>query len=447
MNRINMKMLNANGFKLLLMLTIFASCAPREFEQPNIVLIMADDLGYGDISCYGNTKIMTPAIDKLAEEGLKFTDYHSNGAVCSPTRAALLTGNYQQRSGLEGVIYAKGETRQTGLAIDELTIADFLKQAGYATGIVGKWHLGYRIDFNPIYQGFDYFRGYVSGNIDFHSHLDGAGVPDWWHDLEKTEEEGYVTDLITQYAIEFIEDNNDQPFFLYVAHEAPHYPFQGRKDKADRFVGQSFPAQGSREDKQGAYKEMIEVMDEGIGKIMLTLDELELDDKTIVIFCSDNGGLGKVADNGGLRGAKGKLWEGGHRVPAVARWPGYIKPSTVSSETILSMDFFPTFVNLSKMEAKEQNRFDGVDLTRHLIEEKLLPERTVFWRYRNQKVARFENWKLLIDKDSTHLFNLAEDLSETVDLIDHEKDVAQKLQMQVSNWEAEVDKGIKMKTN
>jgi arylsulfatase A-like enzyme len=436
----------SKAFLLFLFLAIISSCAPREFEQPNIVLIMADDLGFGDIGCYGNTDISTPFIDRLAAEGIRFTDFHSNGAVCSPTRAALLTGRYQQRSGLEGVIYARGETRQTGLAIEETTIADLLKDAGYATGIVGKWHLGYRIDFNPIYQGFDYFRGYVSGNVDYHSHVDGAGVPDWWHNLEKTEEEGYVTDLVTDYAIEFIEKNHEQQFFLYVAHEAPHYPFQGRKDKADRFAGKNFVAHGSRKDKKGAYKEMIEVMDEGIGKIMTTLDELELSDKTMVIFCSDNGGLGEVADNGGLRGSKGRLWEGGHRVPAIVRWPGYILPSSVSHEIVLSMDFLPTFANLSKTFTNENYRFDGIDITRHLIEEKPLPERTVYWRYRDQKVARYKEWKLIVDKDSIHLYDLAEDLSEEVDLVNLADEVVQQLQQDLSEWEADIDRGIELRT-
>jgi arylsulfatase A-like enzyme len=407
---------------------------------------MADDLGYGDIGCYGNTEIATPSLDKLAAEGLRFTDFHSNGAVCSPTRAALLTGKYQQRSGLEGVIYARGETRQTGLAVEEITMADFLKEAGYATGIVGKWHLGYRIDFNPMYQGFDFFRGYVSGNVDYHSHVDGAGVPDWWHNLEKTEDDGYVTDLITDYAIEFIEEYKEQPFFLYVAHESPHYPFQGRNDKADRFPGKNFAAHGSRKDKKGAYKEMIEVMDEGIGKIMTVLDQLELASNTIVIFCSDNGGLGEVANNGRLRGSKGRLWEGGHRVPAIVRWPGYILPGSKSDETVLSMDFFPTFINLSKAPSNESYGFDGIDITRHLIEERPLPDRTVFWRYRNQKVARRGEWKLMVDKDSVHLYNLTEDLSEEVDLINLSDEVAKQLRQDLKEWETDIDRGVELKT-
>ena len=422
------------------------SCAPREFERPNIVLIMADDLGYGDIGCFGSEEIQTPFLDKMATEGLKFIDFHSNGAVCSPTRTALLTGRYQQRSGLEGVIYAKGETRKTGLDVKELTFADYLKSVGYATGIVGKWHLGYNIDYNPIYQGFDFYRGYVSGNVDYHSHLDGVGIPDWWHDLEKTTEKGYVTDLITKYSLEFIEKNKNQPFFLYVAHEAPHYPFQGRKDKADRKLGEDIIAHGSRKDKKGAYKEMIEVMDEGIGEIFEKLENLGLKENTLVIFCSDNGGLKEVANNGILKGAKGSLWEGGHRVPAIAVWPGYILPGSVTDQTVLSMDFFPTFVNLSKNEEKQNLDFDGIDLTRLLIEEKSLSDRTLFWKYRDHKVARNGEWKLLMNKDTAHLYNLEVDISEQINLADLESGITSELIIELETWEADVSRGVKFKT-
>lgn len=443
MNTFFMQLLRKGLILFSLSIFIF-SCAPKEFELPNIILIMADDLGYGDIACFGNENIKTPSIDKLASEGMKFTDYHSNGSVCSPTRAALLTGRYQQRSGMEGVIYAKGETRQTGLAIEELTFADFLKEAGYATGIVGKWHLGYRIDFNPIYQGFDYFRGYVSGNVDYHSHVDGAGIPDWWHDLEKTEEKGYVTDLITKYAIDFIEENKDEPFCLYVAHEVPHFPFQGRKDKADRFPGRKFVAHGSRKDKKGAYKEMIEAMDEGIGKMIKKLEELQLNEKTLVFFCSDNGGLDQIANNGNLRGSKGSLWEGGHRVPAIAWWPGNIEAGSVSSETVMSMDLFPTFVNLSKM--KTNNKFDGVDISRLLLEQIDLPDRSVFWKYRKQKVIRSKNWKLIVENDTSRLYNLWEDIAEQKDLAKSEKSLVSELKLELDSWEKDVSAGVKMIT-
>ena len=422
------------------------SCRPKEFEPPNIILIMADDLGYGDIGCYGNETISTPALNRLAEEGMKFMDFHSNGAVCTPTRAALMTGQYQQRHGLEGVIYAKGETRQAGLDVDAVTIADFMKKAGYATGMTGKWHLGYYIDYNPVYQGFDYFRGYVSGNIDYHSHIDGAGIPDWWHDLEKVQEKGYTTDLITKYALDFIEQNKDNKFFLYIAHEAPHYPYQGRNDKTFRRIGRPKLPSIAVEEKKAAYKEMIEVMDESTDRILTLLDSLGLHEKTLIFFCSDNGGVRGIANNGSLRGHKGTLWEGGHRVPAIAWWPGMIEAGTVSDETVMSMDLFPTFVKLSKFHETPPVRFDGVELTGLLLEDGSLPDRTLFWKYRKQAVARNGDWKLLIDGDSTFLYNLSKDPDEKNNLAQDEEKIVGELKEELHAWEQEVTRGVKMKT-
>jgi len=435
-----------NIITIIIIGILFFSCSKKVFERPNIILIMADDLGYGDLGCYGSDRIKTPAIDKMAREGLKFTDFHSNGAVCSPTRAALLTGRYQQRSGMEGVVYARGETRQTGMDIKEVTIADYLKKAGYRTGIVGKWHLGYRIDFNPIYQGFDYFRGYVSGNIDYHSHADNTGVPDWWFNLEKVEEEGYVTDLITQHAVDFIHENQNDPFFLYVAHEAPHAPFQGRNDKADRFPGVQFPYHGTVTDKQRAFKEMIEVMDEGIGRIFTKLEELNIHEKTLVLFCSDNGGLQGYADNGPLRGFKGSLWEGGHRVPAIAWWPGTIEAGGKTDATVMSMDFFPTFVKLSKSQVEPETILDGLDISELLLEGWELPERTLFWKYRDQKVARRGNWKLLAENDTTYLFNLENDISEQINMISIQPGKMNELKQELDTWQKNVLNGVELRT-
>ena len=440
-------MLYRHCFMLALLVLGQLSCSSPQFEKPNIILIMADDLGYGDLGCYGSERMQTPSIDKLASEGMLFTDFHSNGAVCSPTRAALLTGRYQQRSGMEGVIYAKGETRQTGLDVEEFTIADYLKAAGYATGIIGKWHLGYRIDYNPTYQGFDYFKGYVSGNVDYHSHVDNSGVPDWWYNLERVEEEGYVTDLITQHVVDFIHKNQNDHFFLYVAHEAPHVPFQGRNDKADRFPGLDFDYEGSVKDKERAFKEMIEVMDEGVGRIIQKLEELKLSEKTLVIFCSDNGGKKGYADNGELRGFKGSLWEGGHRVPAIVSWPGKIQAGSKNNELVMSMDFFPTIVNLSQSLIMPETAFDGTDLTYLLLDGSSLEERTVFWKYRKQKVARRGKWKLMAEQDSIHLFNLNTDISEKANLINIQTGIADQLNSELQTWETDVMRGVKLKTN
>lgn len=411
-------------------------------DKPNIILIMADDLGYGDIGCYGSETIKTPAIDRMAAEGLKFTDYHSNGAVCTPTRAALMTGRYQQRAGLEGVIYVQGETRQTGMSSDEYTIAEVFKNAGYTTGIMGKWHLGYKKQYNPVQHGFDQFYGYVSGNVDYHSHYDNAGIFDWWHNLDTLKEEGYVTDLITEHSIDFIKKNRDKPFFLYVPHEAPHVPFQGRKDSAFRFPNREFSYLGPVEDTERAYKEMVEVMDEGIGKILQTLKEQELENNTFVFFCSDNGA--RFGSNGNHRGAKGSLWEGGHRVPAVAWYPGKIEAGTVTDATVMSMDLLPTLASVAGIIP--EGEFDGKDVSGVFFKGKKPAERPLFWRYRNQKAVRKGEWKYLKIKEEEYLFNLKEDVEEQNNLMEQHPEITSELKALLVQWEKKMDK-YNQKTN
>ncbi|QDH81300.1 sulfatase-like hydrolase/transferase [Echinicola soli] len=409
--------------------------------KPNIILIMADDLGYGGIGSYGEHRIKTPHLDALTREGIKFTDFHSNGAVCTPTRAALLTGNYQQKSGLEGVIYAYNETRKTGLDTSQITIAKLLKNNGYRTGIMGKWHLGYQKEYNPVYHGFDEFHGYVSGNIDYHSHIDGSGVYDWWHDLEIVEEEGYVTDLITQHSVNFIHENRDNPFFLYVAQESPHNPFQGRNDPALRSLGTGkyTPVQ----DKRRAYKEMVEVMDEGMGKIMGALEKNNLLENTLVFFLSDNGAL-PIGNNGGLNGKKALLLEGGHRVPAIAYWKGHISPGE-SPETLITMDLLPTFLSVSRSQVPQDVKFDGRDFSKILFDPSKLEERTLFWRFRDQKAVRRKQWKLLINESDTTLYDLHQDLNERNDISNRHQDKVRNLVEEFEEWEKKIGQN-QMKT-
>ena len=413
-------------------------------DRPNIILIMADDLGYGDISCYGSTKINTPNIDALADGGMKFTDYHSNCPVCSPTRAALLTGRYQQRAGIEGVIYAKGPARQTGLALEETTFAEVLKTRGYATGIFGKWHLGYNVEFNPARQGFDEFRGYVSGNVDYHSHIDGAGFDDWWKNLEKAPEEGYCTDLITKHGVDFIERHKDEPFCLYLPHESVHSPYQGRNDPPERLPGGKKGKKARGEEIARAYKEMVEVMDEGIGRIAETVRRLGLELKTFIFFCSDNGAT-KNGSNGALAGYKGSLWEGGHRVPAVAYWPGRIKPGTVTNQITMGMDMFPTMVSIAKAKLPTGLNLDGVDLLGMLMEDKKLPERTLFWRYRKERAVRKGPWKLLVQGDNLKLYNLDNDLGEKKNLAGAKPEMVRLLKGNLEAWEQEVSAGVELR--
>ena len=437
-----------------------AVVGPRAFAQgrrkPNVVLIMADDLGYDELGCFGSRRIKTPNIDALAAGGIKFTDYHSNGAVCSPTRAAMLTGRYQQRCGVEGVITA-ARHRHTGMPLDEVTFAEVMKSAGYVTAIFGKWHLGYPSTFNPVHQGFDFFRGYVSGNVDFHSHIDQGGYTDWWEADKLKAEEGYTTDLITAHACRFIEAHTEKPFVLYLPNEAPHYPYQGRKDppvRANPDGEGKLKRLPERQDVPGAYKEMVEVMDEGVGKVVATLKRLGLEKDTLVVFCSDNGAC-RAGTNGPLRGFKGSLWEGGHRVPAVACWPGKITPGSVTGQTVLSMDWFATMAALGAAKLPGGHKLDGVSLLGLLTEGKALRPRDLFWRAGTQKAIRRGPWKLLVNPRSSGpkkkgaksavaggkspmLFNLQDDLGETKDLAKESPQLVKQLQAALTAWEKDV---------
>lgn len=418
--------------------SVARSSGDGKSDRPNIILIMADDLGYGEVGCFGGGRIRTPHIDALAAGGMRFTDYHSNGAVCSPTRAALLTGRYQQRCGIENVVTAKGPARETGMPLAETTFAEVLKSRGYVTGIFGKWHLGYKVEFNPARQGFDEFRGYVSGNVDYHSHFDGAGIQDWWKNIELAPEDGYTTDLITKHGIAFIERHKDEAFCLYLPHEAPHYPYQGREDGVERLGGDKIGVTTKGKAIPRAYKEMVEVMDEGVGRVVETVKRLGLERKTFIFFCSDNG-ANKNGNNGPLNGFKGSLWEGGHRVPAVAYWPGRIKAGSTSDETVLGMDLFPTMASIAGAKLPVGLKLDGVDLSGVLLEGESLPERTVFWRYRTQKAVRKGPWKLLVQGSNAKLFNLDDDLGETKDLAGDKPEMVKMLQGEVAAWERDID--------
>ncbi len=440
MKLIKQKSIAVAVFIFLLINIAMISCKKDEGKGKyiNFILIMADDLGYGDLSCYGNKHIQTPHLDQMAKEGMLFTNYHSNGTVCSPTRAALLTGRYQQRSGIEGVITAI-KYRHTGLPLPEITMAEVFKQYGYKTGIIGKWHLGYDTLYNPLNQGFDYFAGYVSGNIDYISHVDQAGYSDWWIGKDTLNEPGYSTDIITAHSIEFLKNNYEKPFLLYIAHEAPHYPYQGRDDQADRFPGKKAPHMGSREDRGDAYREMIGIMDEGIGKIMKTVNDLGLSKNTMVLFCSDNG-ANREGSNGSLRGFKGQLFEGGTRVPAIAWFPGVIIPSSEFHDPVVSMDIMPTFLSIAEIPVPEGLYLDGVDVSPGVLFGEPAPVRPLFWRYDNTKSVTYNSWKVLIQDNDTMVFNLENDLSEQDNLFDQHPEMKHRLLEKLIEWEREMDK-------
>ncbi|MEO1011295.1 MAG: sulfatase-like hydrolase/transferase [Bacteroidota bacterium] len=437
---------------LLLSLMMMASCTytakPRDIS-PNIVVVMADDLGYGDISCYGNTAITTPNLDRLAAKGVRFTDFHSNGSVCSPTRAALMTGKYQQRTGVGGVITAKSH-RGVGLSLDEVTLAEELKKYGYTCGMFGKWHLGYSKAYNPTLQGFDEFSGFVSGNVDYHAHIDQEGYLDWWKGAEIKNEPGYSTDLITEYGVKYINTynpkNTGKPFFLYLPHEAPHGPYQRRMDTILRKVGKAGTEVVNRDSIPLIYKEMVEVMDEGIGKIIQAPKETRQYENTIVFFMSDNG-ANVYGDNGGLRGHKGGVYEGGSRVPAIFSYPKILKKGRINTQTVLTMDVLPTLLDFIGHKPSTAN-IDGVSIKETLTQQAKLPQRDVFFAYGNKSFVRSGDWKLVYLKNgkghTLELFDLSKDKAEKNDISTIYPDRARTLLGRLNAWKEEVGEGVNM---
>lgn len=405
------------------------SAQPASPGRPNLVIILADDMGYGDSSAYGGW-IRTPALERLAAEGLKFTDFHASGNVCSPTRAGLMTGRYQQRAGIPTVILAGADSPSHGLGLQptEVTLPKLLKRAGYATGLVGKWHLGYFPQFNPMHQGFDEFRGYLSGNVDYQSHQDNQGRADWWDGLQPSPEAGYSTHLITRHADAFIRAHRAEPFFLYVAEEAVHDPYQGPDDPPLRGAGR-----GQRRPVKEAYREMMTAMDQSIATILATLRETGQADNTLVFFFSDNGAV-RNGSNGPLRGFKGSNWEGGHREPAIAYWPGHIKPG-VTDQLAISLDVMPTFLELAGVAASPDRPLDGVSLLPLLIGGKPMAPRQLFW---DGNAMRDGSWKLMIVQGKPQLFNLNDDLGESRDVAAQNPERVSAMSAALQRWSKDV---------
>jgi len=401
-------------------------------SPPNIVVILADDLGYGDLGCYGHPDALpTPHLDRLAEQGMRLTDFHSSGNVCSPTRAGLLTGRYQQRAGVPGVINAdpRHESHRWGLDPKEVTFPELLREAGYATAIFGKWHLGYTRNFNPVHHGFDEFRGYVSGNIDYQSHYDRMGTYDWWDGLKLVKEPGYTTHLITKHAVRFIRENKDWPFCVYVAHEAVHAPWQGPNDPPQR--GPNRAPRARRLPMKVAFKAMMTELDKGVGDVVDAVDRAGIADRTLVFFFSDNGPAGGSA--GPLRGRKGSDWEGGHRVPAIARWPGTIAAGVVNKSLTISLDLMPTMLKLADVKVPAGHQLDGVDLSPVLLENRHVSDRQLFW---NGRAMRDGPWKLMwFDKaNQGRLYNLDHDLGEQHDISDNHPERVRRMAAALADW-------------
>ena len=416
----------------LLAASLFAATTPR----PNVIFILADDLGYADLGCYGAADMKTPNIDRLAKEGVRLTDFYANGPVCTPTRCGLMTGRYQQHlGGLEWAI-PPGK-KHLGLPAQEKTIAQMLREAGYATALSGKWHLGYTPDRAPNAHGFDRFFGLLSGNHDYFTHRENNGDPDLYLDEKPVVMEGYSTHLITRHALQFLDAMKERPFLLYVAFNAPHFPFQGPDDAARQVTLKEW-AQGSRE----IYVKMVEAMDAGVGEILGVLDRDGLTRNTLVVFASDNGGE-RYSRNTPLAKGKGQLWEGGIRVPCLARWPGHIPSQKVSRQVGITMDWTATIAKLAGASPPPDRKFDGIDLLPILSGKNHVRRRTLFWRrvgpdfVRTHRAVRSGDWKLIEDTHGrVFLYNLALDIGETSDLADAEPSHVSKLHKLLDKWEA-----------
>lgn len=406
-------------------------------SAPNIVFIMADDLGWADLSCYGRDDYATPAIDALAAQGVRFTNAYANSAVCTATRVALMTGRYQYRLpiGLEEPL----QGRAIGLPPEHPTLPSLLREAGYRTALVGKWHLGSLPLYCPLKSGFDTFWGIRGGGVDYFTHeLNGVG--DLWDGEANIREVGYLTDLLGQRAETVLEDfaQASAPFFLNLNFTAPHWPWEGPDDLAESArlaakQGDPMPIQHWDGGDMATYAAMMANLDANVGRVLSALDRLGLADNTVVVFTSDNGGE-RFSKSWPFVGKKTELLEGGLRVPLIVRWPGQTRPDTISEEQVMTMDWLPTFLAAAGSAPHPVYPSDGTDITPALAG-KTLPERTLFWRFANhaQKAARLGNHKLLEIAGNAFLFDVVADPLERANLKDRRPAIFASLN---SAWEA-----------
>ena len=407
-------------------------------QRPNIVFIVADDLGYADLGCYGGRAPVSPVLDGLAARGMRFTQGYSNSPVCSPTRFALMTARYQYRlrGAAEEPINSKSRGSSTlGLPPSHPTLPSLLKDAGYRTALVGKWHLGYPPHFGPLRSGYEEFFGPMSGGVDYFSHCDSRGTHDLWLGEEECREPGYLTDLLSRRAADYVRRmaGGDAPFFLSLHYTAPHWPWETREDagKAPLVKDNLFDLAGG---SIHTYRRMIHHMDEGIGWVMQALEEAGIADNTLVVFTSDNGGE-RFSDNWPLVGGKMDLTEGGIRVPWIAHWPSVIGAGATSEQLCMTMDWSATMLDAAGVGADAAHPLDGVSLMPVLRDAGHRFERPLHWRmnHRGQRALREGPWKYLRVDGNDYLFNLPQDERERANLAKKEP---QRLQAMREAWEA-----------
>jgi N-acetylgalactosamine-6-sulfatase len=423
-------------------------------KPPNIIFILVDDMGYGDLSCMGAEDIQTPNIDLLATQGVKFTDFYANAPVCSPTRCGFITGRWQQRVGFEWALGYTAERRRLidgqwqtveqmhhgiGLPADQPGIAKMLKNAGYATGAFGKWHLGYDDEFNPLHHGFDEYFGELLGHADYYRHVYYDGTYALRDGLNYSKAEGYLTDLLNERATAFVEKHANEPFFLYVPHLALHAPFQP-PGRPDPMVTEENMHDGSRE----IYKAMLERVDQGVGMIMAQLEKHGLTENTLFVLSSDNGGE-RWSRNVPLFHHKRTLWEGGIRVPCLMRWPAKLPAGIVTNQPGITMDLTATFVAAAAAKPPAGYKLDGINLIPILLDQQPPQQRTFYWRVDRSnyqmRAIRHGKWKYIDDAGSMDLlFDLEEDISERVNMVYQHPELVHELKQRLADWEAEMDR-------
>lgn len=439
---------------------IYLGCAPsqsqKEEKPPNFIIIFTDDQGYGDLGCFGGEHVNTPNIDRMAAEGRKLTSFYVAAPVCTPSRAALMTGCYPKRINMAAGVFLAGDKR--GLHPDEITIAEVLKTEGYATGIMGKWHLGDQPEFLPTRQGFDEFFGlpYSHDIHPWHQNNKKYNFPDLpllagEEVIEINPDMNYLTQRITDKAVAFIEKNKENPFFLYVPHPLPHRPVYASPDMMKEATD-SIQALLSQENgtvnyklRDKIYPQAIATIDASVGKILETLIANQLDENTLLVFSSDNGpARGGMGSTGDLRGRKGHTFEGGMREPAVAWWPGKIPRGTVSDEVLSTMDLLPTFATLAGAKIPQDRVIDGKNIWPILAGEKrdsLPPEPFYYYRANQLEAVRYGDWKYHRRGKNTMLYNLKEDVGETQNIIDQHPRIAEELSGYFKAFEVALGEG------
>lgn len=420
------------------------SSATAQSSRPNVVFILVDDMGWGDLSIYGRTDYQTPNLDRLARQGVRFTNAYANQTVCTPTRIAFLTGRYQARLpiGLREPLGNRSQpaSNNIGIPINQPTIASLLKANGYETALVGKWHAGYPPNFGPLQRGFDEYFGHLSGGIEYFTHTGTDRILDLYENDVPVQRSGYVTDLFTDRAVEFIQRPHSRPFYLSLHYNAPHWPWQGPTDQASTafYLTNGYTAGGS----QATYAAMVKSLDDGVGRVLDALEASGQADNTLVIFTSDNGGE-RFSNFGPFRGQKTSLYEGGIRVPAIIRYPGVTQANQVSNQVIITFDLTATILAATGTNFHPNYPPDGQNLLPLLRGKRSEFSRTLFWRYRaqvsaRQKAVRSGDWKYLSVAGEEFLFNVATDPGETVDLKASNPQVFTRLRNQFAHWELQM---------